>query len=135
VAASHGRHLPPHFEAAVQLAPQDRAVRKHLQGNFPWCRLTRNRYDTNAIHCTTIPARTETLRRNDIAHKDRNCAESSMTRRKQKTGRKLYDSRPTLTPKKQSAGAIKEVFVDIVWRLRRIGSPSLASPQTFTCST
>jgi hypothetical protein len=55
VAAGHGRCLSAHLEAALQHAPQDGAVRKHLQGNVAWCGSAWNWYDANAVDCAAFP--------------------------------------------------------------------------------
>jgi hypothetical protein len=63
VAVGHGRCLSAHLEATLQHAPQDGAVRKHLQGNIARRGSAGNWYDANAVDCAAFPDELKTRRK------------------------------------------------------------------------
>jgi hypothetical protein len=63
LAVGHGRCLSAHLEATLQHAPQDRAVRKHLQGNIARCGSAGNWYDAHALDCAAFPDELKTGRK------------------------------------------------------------------------
>jgi hypothetical protein len=63
LAAGHRRCVSAHLEAALQHAPQDRAVRKHFQRNIARRGSSRNWYDANAVDCAAFPDELKTTRK------------------------------------------------------------------------
>jgi hypothetical protein len=73
VAARHRRHIPEDLEATLQLAPQSRAIRKHIQGDLAGCGLTWNWHDAHAFDCEALP---DELSLAIFAQPSKSCAKS-----------------------------------------------------------